>query len=192
MANESEDDVDRHRRVCRAFGDEVGAVGDRWQAQSPCDQWDARAVLEHVIGFHDVLLLRPLGAKPQRPKGDPAGRWTATLVALDELLSQPGLFKGVVDVPAIGNNPPSQIDAARVVPMLSLDVLVHTWDLGRAAGHDIILDPQLCRKFLESLPSDGTALSRTGIYDSPRPVPPGSDAQATLLARLGRDPDWSP
>jgi hypothetical protein len=78
------------------------------------------------------------------------------------------------------------------VPLLSLDVLVHTWDLGRAAGHEVTLDPDLCRKFLEGLPSDDAVLSRTGMYDSPRPVPARSDAQAELLARLGRDPDWGP
>jgi hypothetical protein len=149
-------------------------------------------VLEHVIGFHDALLLRPLAAKPQRPKDDPVGRWTATFEALDRLLNRSGLFDSVVDIPQVGNNPPSHIDAARIVPLLSLDVLVHTWDLARTIGHDINLDPELCRTFLESLPSDETALAKTGMYEGPRRVPAGSDAQVTLLARLGRDPDWSP
>lgn len=191
MTNESDDIAERHLRICQTFGHEVSAVGDHWLAQSPCTEWDARGVLEHVIGFHDVLLLRPLSAKPERPKGDPVGRWTATFEALDQLLSRPVLFHGVVDVPAVGINPPSQIDAGRIVPLLSVDVLVHTWDLGRAAGHQITLDPDLCRSFLDGLPSDGTVLSRTGMYDSPWPVPAGSDPQSKLLARMGRDPDWS-
>ena len=192
MLDDFDDMADRHRQVCKAFGDEVSAVGDQWEAQSPCSEWDARGVLEHVIGFHDVLLLRPLAAKPRRPKGDPVGRWAATFAAVDLVLSRPNLFDGVVDVPVVGNNPPSRVDAARIVPLLSLDVLVHTWDLGRAAGHEVTLDPDLCRRFLDGLPSDDAALSRTGMYDSPRPVPAGSDAQAELLARLGRVPDWSP
>lgn len=192
MPDESEDIAHRHRRICKGFGDEVSMVGDQWQSQSPCGEWDARGVLEHVIGFHDVLLLRPLREKPERPKGDPLGRWSATFEALDLLLSRPGLFDRVVDVPRLGHNPPSQVDAARLVPLLSLDVLVHTWDLARAAGHEIRLDPQLCRTFLEGLPSDETALAKTGMYERSRKVPAGSDAQAILLARLGRDPDWSP
>jgi len=191
MPNRSSEMADRHRLVCRTFGAEVSAVGDHWRAQSPCTEWDARGVLEHVIGFHDVLLLRPLEAKPQRPKGDPIGRWAATLKALDQLLGRFDLFDGVVDIPAVGNNPPSQIDASRIVPLLSLDVFVHTWDLGRAAGHEVILDPGLCRMFLERLPPDDAALSRTGMYDSPRSIPDGSDAQTKLLARTGRDPGWS-
>lgn len=38
-------------------------------------EWDARGVLEHVIGFHEVLLLlRPLGIRADRPKNDVPGR----------------------------------------------------------------------------------------------------------------------
>jgi uncharacterized protein (TIGR03086 family) len=192
MQDDTDNVADQHRRVCRTFGNEVRAVGDHWQAPSPCRDWDARGVLEHVIGFHDVLLLRPLRAKPPRPPHDPVGRWTATCVALDQLLDRPGLFDGIVDVPAVGNNPSTQIDAVRLVPALTLDALIHTWDLGRAAGHDVTLDPDLCRTFLDGLPSDDAFLARTGMYASPKPVPAGSDAQTRLLARLGRDPHWRP
>jgi uncharacterized protein (TIGR03086 family) len=190
MTDTSGDTADRHLRICRTFGDEVNAVGAHWRSRSPCREWDARGVLEHVIGFHDVLLLRPLQAKPQRPKDDPVGRWTATMEALESVLIRPGLFDGVVDVPPIGANPPSTIDLARLVPQLSLDVLVHTWDLAQAAGHEIGLDPAMCRAFLEGLPSDRSVLAKTGLYDSPREVPADSDVQTELLARLGRDPGW--
>jgi uncharacterized protein (TIGR03086 family) len=194
MADDADDIAHRHLRICRAFGDEVSSVGGHWRSPSPCSEWDARGVLEHVIGFHDVLLLRPMGVKPQRPTNDPVGRWTATAEALDSLLSRPGLFDrfdGTVEVPRVGTRPPSQIDAARLVPLLSLDVLVHTWDVARAAGHEVVLDPESCRMFLDGLPSDDTVLPKTGLYDIPRVVPADSDAQTELLARLGRDPSWS-
>jgi len=192
MADPSDDIADRHLGVCRTFADHVRVVGEHWHSRSPCREWDARGVLEHVIGFHDVLLLRPLGAKPPRPKDDPVGRWTVTLEALDRLFRRPGLFDGAVDVPPVGNDPPTRVDAARLVPMLSLDVLVHTWDLARATGHEVALDPRLCDVFLRDLPTDETALAKTGMYDGPRAAPADSDPQTKLLARLGRDPDWCP
>jgi uncharacterized protein (TIGR03086 family) len=192
MAKESADETaDRHLRICGMFGDQVDVVGEHWHAQSPCSDWDARGVLEHVIGFHDVLLLRPLDAKPLRPKADPTGRWNATLEALDRLFMRPGLFDGVVEIPAVGSNRPSQIDAARLLPLLSLDVLVHTWDLAQAAGHQIALDPELCTMFLSGLPVEEAALSGTGMYAPAREVPADSDPQTRLLARLGRNPDWN-
>ncbi|MGD0311973.1 MAG: hypothetical protein ABSC90_05890 [Acidimicrobiales bacterium] len=189
--DQPDDTAYRHLCICRSFGDEVDRVGRHWHSLSPCSEWDARGVLEHVIGFHDVLLLGPMGVKPQRPRNDPVGRWAATVEALDSLLNRPGLFDGTVEVPGLGTRPPSRIDAARLVPLLSLDVLVHTWDLARAAGHEVVLDPESCRLFLDGLPSDFTVLSRTGLYDVPRVVPADADAQNKLLARLGRDPGWS-
>ncbi|EUA42201.1 mycothiol maleylpyruvate isomerase N-terminal domain protein [Mycobacterium xenopi 4042] len=55
-----------HLAVCRRFGDAVRAADGKWQRPSPCEGWNARDVVEHVIGFHDALLLRPLGLKPER------------------------------------------------------------------------------------------------------------------------------
>ena len=47
------------------MGDVVGQVGERWRRRSLCPVWDARGVLEHVIGFHKVLLLRPADVQHQ-------------------------------------------------------------------------------------------------------------------------------
>src|ERR1700749_1337414 len=94
-----------HLAVCRRFGDAVRSADGKWDRLSPCDAWDARAVVEHVIGFHDVLLLRPLGLKPERPHDNPQRRWELTFHALHEALSQEGLSERVVRVPAVGNSP---------------------------------------------------------------------------------------
>jgi uncharacterized protein (TIGR03086 family) len=180
-----------HLRVCARFGRAVSEVDDRWSRPSPCAGWDARAVLEHVIGFHDVLLLRPLDAKPSRPHDDPERRWSLTVTALRQVLQRPGLFDGVVEVPAVGDLPPTRIDAPRLVPALSLDVVVHTWDLARAVGANDRLDPALCKQFLASLPDQPDALVQTGMYDAPVTVDAKAGVQAQLLARLGRDPSWT-
>ena len=81
--------VDHHRRACDGFTRAVAAASGRWDAPSPCSDWDARGVLEHVIGFHDVLLLTPLEAKPTRPKEDPIARWSLTVDALFAALESP-------------------------------------------------------------------------------------------------------
>ena len=75
---------ERHLAVCRRFGESVRAANGKWDRRSPCDAWDARGVLEHVIGFHDVLLLRPLGLKPDRPRDDPQIRWELTYGQLEK------------------------------------------------------------------------------------------------------------
>jgi uncharacterized protein (TIGR03086 family) len=147
-------------------------------------------VLEHVIGFHDVLLLRPLGLKPERPRDDPQRRWQLTYDRIQDAFRRRELFERVIEVPAVGKNPATQLDASKLVPRLTQDVLVHTWDLARAVGADDSLDPEWCAAFLDQLPADRSALSASGMFAAPIAVSDQADTQSRLLARLGRDPSW--
>jgi uncharacterized protein (TIGR03086 family) len=181
-----------HLAVCQRFSAAVGAADGRWDRPSPCAGWDARDVLEHVIGFHDVLLLRPLGLKPKRPRDDPGSRWSSTLDGLEQALRRDGLFEQVVEVPAVGTNSSSRLNAMTLMPRLSQDVLVHTWDLARAVGADDRLDPGWCALFIDKLPPDPDALSASGMFGRPITVGGQADEQSQLLGRLGRDPSWKP
>jgi uncharacterized protein (TIGR03086 family) len=181
-----------HVAVCQRFGDAVRSADGRWQRPSPCEGWSAHDVLEHVIGFHDVLLLRPLRLKPDRPRDDPQRRWELTFDRVRQALAGPEVFQRVVDIPAMGTNPATQLDVGELLPRLTQDVLIHTWDLARAVGGDDRLDQQWCAAFLEGLPADPDALSAAGMFAAPIAVDDTADPQAKLLARLGRDPSWRP
>jgi uncharacterized protein (TIGR03086 family) len=184
---------ERHLAVCRRFGESVRAAEGKWDRRSPCDAWDARGVLEHVIGFHDMLLLRPLGLKPGRPRDDPQLRWERTYGALETAFEpERGLFERVVDVPQLQGNSPTKLNARAIMPNLTRDVLVHTWDLARAVGADDQLDAEWCEQFYAALPTDPQAPSDSGMFDAPVAVGDHIDLQSKLLARLGRNPCWHP
>jgi uncharacterized protein (TIGR03086 family) len=189
----ADDLAERHLAVCRRFGEAVRAASGKWDRRSPCEAWDARGVLEHVIGFHDVLLLRPLGLKPDRPRDDPQVRWELTYRQLEKAF-EPGrrLLERVVEVPELQGNQASQLDAHALLPNLTRDVLVHTWDVARAVGADDRLDAQWCELFYAALPSDPEALSMSGMFHAPVAVSEQTDVQSKLLARLGRNPSWQP
>jgi uncharacterized protein (TIGR03083 family) len=176
--------------ACRRFSEAVAAADGKWDRRSPCEGWDARDVVEHVIGFHDVLLLRPLGRKPERPRDNPRRRWEITFDRLVETFDEATLFERTIDIPSIGRNQPTTLNARALVPRLTRDVLVHTWDLARAVGADDRLDPQWCERFVEELSADPSALSATGMFAPPVVTGARSDPQSTLLYRLGRDPEW--
>jgi uncharacterized protein (TIGR03083 family) len=159
--------IERHRRACDGFARVARAVpAEKWDRPTPCTDWDARALVEHVIGFHEVLLLRPMGVHAHRPRTDPAARWAATQRALFDALTEP------VDV----------LDA------LTTDVLVHTWDLARATGLDEHLDAELVHGLLEGMEPLDDLLRSSGQYGPRVAVPDDADEQTRLIAFTGRRP----
>ena len=171
------DVIQDHRRASDGFTTAVRSAVGRWDAPSPCTEWDARDVLEHVIGFHDVLLLRPLEAKPDRPKDDPEARWAVTVDALFSALSRPGALNA---------------ERESLLGILTTDVLVHTWDLCRAIGVDVTLDSRLCRIGLERAVAHRNEFEASDMFGPPVPVADDASIQDRLLGFFGRDPDWSP
>ena len=175
----------RHLRACEGFG-RVATKGEgSWDRPSPCTDWDARGVVEHVIGFHDVLLLRPIGMKPDRPRGDPATRWAVTVPAIASALERAN-DRSVPESDAV------HLDLRRILPMLTLDVLVHTWDLARAIGCEDGLDPELCEAVYGGVERKTQALRSSGMFGPAVAISDQADATSKLVAFLGRDPYWSP
>lgn len=170
------DVIGDHRQACEGFTAAVSSVRGRWDAASPCTEWNARGVLEHVIGFHDVLLLRPLAAKPARPKDDPEARWSVTVDALFAALLRPGV-----------------LDEQResLLGVLTTDVVVHTWDLCKAVGGEVALDTRLCQIGLDRAEANKKQFEESDMFAAPVPVPEDASVQDRLLSLFGRDPGWS-
>jgi uncharacterized protein (TIGR03086 family) len=177
------DAIAHHLRACEGFTTVVDAVGDHWSSPTPCSDWDARRVVEHVIGFHDVLLLRPLNLKPRRPKDDPVARWAVTVTAIESVM--PDLGEGLV----LATPGDTYMDLGLLLPMLTGDVLVHTWDLAKAIGVLASLDPDLVERAYNDARM-GSNLRTPDMFDLPIPVSEDTDMVTKLVALLGRDPEW--
>jgi uncharacterized protein (TIGR03086 family) len=179
--------IERHRRACDGFATVTDAIpADGWGAPTPCTEWDARAVVEHVIGFHEFLLLRPIGVRANRPRDDEAARWRATSDALFAALAPDGSLDRTTELPGGGTSSPR-----RMLATLTTDVLIHTWDLARSAAIDAELDPELCAAALHAAelhPPDPSA----GMIAPAVEVPADAGEQARLLGAYGRDPSWTP
>ena len=181
MADET---VTNHERACDAFA-EVAAQVQSWDAPSPCTEWDARGVVEHVIGFHEVLVLRPLGVKADRPKEDPVARWKATQAAIIEAISKPGALDEEVDMG--GGN---KAGLRGLVGTLSTDVLVHSWDLAKAGGVEPKLDTELCTIGYERAEQNREMFAKSDMFGDEVKVPDDADVCSKLLGIMGRDPEW--
>jgi len=178
--------IERHHQACDGFSKVVQSVDPaRWGAQSPCTEWDARGVLEHVIGFHEMLLLRPLGIRTERPKDDPVARWQLTADALHEAIERPGVLDEKTEGPMGETTPRSLLGA------LTSDVLIHSWDLAKAAGIDPALDTQLCEEALTLAEKNADAFKKSNMFGTPIPVAADAPVCDRLLGFFGRDPNWT-
>jgi uncharacterized protein (TIGR03086 family) len=163
--------IERHRAACNGFGRVAHAVpAAAWTAPTPCPDWDARAVVEHAIGFHEVLLLRPAGVRAHRPREGAAARWDATNAAI---------FTALAADPAFDRN---------LIGALTTDMLVHTWDLAVATGVDPALDAAACERALAHAYAAGFA--RGDMIGPEFSVDATADSATRLVAFYGRDPAW--
>jgi uncharacterized protein (TIGR03086 family) len=183
--------ADRHRRALDGFGRAVGAASGRWDTPTPCADWDAAGIVDHVIGFHQVLLLNPLDLRVETSE-DPSRRWENARRVIGDALDDARLGERPLDIPARGNLGPSQLDLAKLVPVLTTDVLVHTWDLAQAVQADDHLDDELCALAYERAQANEARLRTSGMFGPRVPVSDSASTQTKLLALLGRDPDWQP
>jgi uncharacterized protein (TIGR03086 family) len=184
MADGSAPDVvARYEKLARDFGSRVDAVPpDKWSAQSPCTEWTARDVVAHVIGVQQRTVNGAEdGAAELSPDEDPKAAYARSLQSVMTALRNPDVMKRTVDGP-FGPMPMEQL----VGRILSTDVLVHTWDLARAAGLDEQLDADAVGHAYEGVKPLDQAIRVPGVF-GPKVTPPaGADQQTEFLCFLGR------
>ncbi len=165
-----------YRVACAAFADAIRAARGHPDAPTPAAEGDVQGVLDHVFGVHDSLLLQPLGVLPDPPDplADPEARWAATVDALFPALARPGVLDQRV----------------LLIGIVTTDVLIHSWDLSRAVGADVPLDPGLCERGYDRARQHHQVLEESGALGAPVAVPDDAPVQDRLLGLFGRNPDW--
>jgi uncharacterized protein (TIGR03086 family) len=121
---------------------------DQLELSTPCEDWDVRALLNHVIGtlaLGRALLSDTAPETPMQPGGLP----DADLVGDDPLASyQAGvdaLIAAATDDAWRGLHPTplGEMPGVMLGGFTTLDIAVHGWDLAIATGQDPTLDEQL-------------------------------------------------
>ena len=82
--------------------------------------------------------------------------------------------------------------AARYVAELTLDFLVHGWDLAKGIGVDATMDPEVSETMLMALGPFEPMLRSSGLFGERVPTDEADDVQVRLLGLLGRRADWTP
>lgn len=178
-------------RAVRRFGERVPLIGDRWAAPTPDDQWDVRALVNHVIA--EDLWAPPLLAGStitevgDRFDGDqlgddPVAAWDAAAELSIAAAREEGVLTRTVHV-SFGD-----ISGREYVSQLFCDHLIHGWDLARAIGADEALDPDMVAHAYDFLLPQVDGWRSAGVFGPPVEVPADASPQSQLLALTGRRP----
>jgi uncharacterized protein (TIGR03086 family) len=184
------DIADLHAQALQATGRIVsGVAADRWHAATPCADWDARALVNHLVSGNlwaaELAAGGTIGGVGTRLDGDllgsdPAAACAASAAAAAAAFRRPG----ALDAPcAVSYGPvPGSVYAGHRF----LDVLVHGWDLAVATGQDYTLDPELMQACRQIIEPQLEAFRSAGALGPEVTVPADASAQTRFLALLGR------
>jgi uncharacterized protein (TIGR03086 family) len=183
--------VELHGQAARRFGSVIAGVRDeQWTLPTPCDEWDVKALVNHVVG--EALWTPPLlsGLRiadvGNRLDGyllgaDPVGAWKAACTATIEAADAEGVAERTVHL-SFGDTP-----AEEYLRQLAADYLVHAWDLAVAIGADATLDVDVVAAVAGWFEGVEPHYRAAGIIAPRVAVGSDGDPQSQLLARFGRD-----
>jgi len=165
---------------------------DDWPRPTPCDEWDVRALVNHVVGgnvrYRMILHGEPDGAvlathAHDMLGADPVGAFDRGLREMIGAFAAPGALDRTVRHPKSGEMSGRQLRLLRVD-----ELAVHSWDLARAVDADDRLDRDLMAWLFEHMKAIEPFIVNSGMYKESAPGLESGDPQQRLLHLLGRHP----
>jgi uncharacterized protein (TIGR03086 family) len=174
------DPLDLYARASEWTVKKADGASKKLDATTPCDEWDVRTLMNHMLDTQNYFLGTARGEKTPLPSSQPpalVGDDPAADLALTrkEMLSTFGQ-EGVIE---------------KTGPSLGIafsDQLVHGWDLAKATGQDATMPEGLPEAAYEMIHGRFTDEQRKGLFKPEVAVPKTASAQDKLLAYTGRNP----
>ncbi|WP_433609304.1 TIGR03086 family metal-binding protein [Prescottella agglutinans] len=182
MTTESTPDL--YRRLAAALTEIVDAVpADRWESPSPCEGWTTRDVVAHIVDTQAQMVGVVGLSIPEGPAAadDPAGAWRHTRDAVQAILDDPAKAGLEYD----GHFGRTDL-ASTIRTFYCFDLIVHGWDIARAAGLDVTI-PERDMDMLDTVIAQlGDSIRMDGVCGPAVAVAPDADRHTRILATLGR------
>lgn len=181
------DELDALDLATRAFERNLDDVSpEKLSLPTPCDQWDVRYLIAHVVGGNRFAAL-VLDGTPSSVAIDqimsavqvgdsPRDDFASTSAEQRRRFRSPGALDGTVD------HPLGTISRRRFLRFRIFDCTLHAWDLAVAIGGDATLDDDLVHAVLQIAGSEPAGMG-FGIKPT---TPIDSSPQQELLALSGR------
>jgi len=181
------DTITIFRERADRFSAILAGVNGRWDVASPCENWTVGEVVHHVVETERDFLVRQGLNLDDAGTTDPRQNWELHRQQVTDLLGQDGLAERHYD----GYFGPTTIGET-VANFYGWDLAIHGWDVAAATGQQGAITPAEAEQLLEGAEGWGEALYSEGVCRPAVQVPADADVVDRLLAKLGRDPRWTP
>jgi uncharacterized protein (TIGR03086 family) len=172
--------LDLYQRASAWTTSKVPGATGRLDADTPCDEWDVRTLLNHMLDTQNFFVTSARGGDASPPSSpppemlgaDPVDDFERARAETISTFAEPG----VID---------------RTGPSLGIafsDQLLHGWDLARATDQDATMPDGLPDAAYQMIHGRFTAEQRKGVFKPEVQVARDASAQDKLLAYTGRDP----
>jgi uncharacterized protein (TIGR03086 family) len=185
--------VELHGRCGQRFAALVAGVRpEQWHEDTPCSEWDVRALAHHLLyeqvwvpPVFEGLTIEEVGNRFEGDlMGDDSSTWPGLLASsvleAHAVVARPGSLERIVHL-SFGD-----ASAHEYVMQLTADLAVHGWDLARATGQHDTLDPEAVALLLPWTEANADLWAGTGLFGPRIDVGPDASDDIRLLGLLGR------
>ena len=170
--------LDLYRQASTWTIERVAGATTQLAAPTPCDEWDVRTLLNHMLETQRFFTAQAKGEDAALPgpmppdvlSDDPVADFEHGRTELLDAYGRPGVLE-------------------KAAPALSIafsDQLIHGWDLAQATGQDAVMPPGLAEASYEMIHGRLTDEQRQAVFKPAVPVAADASPQETLLAYTGR------
>ena len=188
--DDGDDLIALYRRAVKDFGARVHLVAaGQWELPTPCADWNVRQLVNHLAGENAWAVPLLAGATIAEVGDsldgdllgdDPAGEWDRLAAAATAAAGDDDVLERTVHV-SFGDIP-----GREYLSQLTIDHVIHTWDLARALGVEEHLDSGLVDFAYRSLSPQAEGWRSAGVLGPAVEVAPDASTQTRLLALAGR------
>jgi uncharacterized protein (TIGR03086 family) len=172
--------LDFYERASGWTGVKVKGATNELDRPSPCDEWDVRTLLNHMLDTQRYFtgaargedVSPPSPAPPYLLGDDPVATFEQSRSDLMRTFREPGVLEKTG--PALG--------------IACAEQLLHGWDLAKATGQDTTMPEGLPAVAYDMIHGRFSDKQRRGVFKPAMAVAPDASPQDKLLAYTGRDP----
>jgi len=158
----------------------IPGATSRLDDRTPCEQWDVRTLLDHMIDTQNFFAARARGEEPAFP-----GKTPPSLIGDDP---EAAYEQARLETLRAHREPGALEKTGPLLGIAFCDQLIHGWDLATATGQDATMPDDLVQAAYAMLDGRLTDDQRGSAFKPAVDVPDNATVQDKLLAYTGRRP----